>query len=169
MSYYKRNGYQVVPSASSSLGSGPRLSVAWAEYYEEKTSGRPKPDWSPKTAHGRQAVFDEFVEIVTDVKVNQVTRDVIQTYLQKVAKLPKNRRKKYGDRPVPELLKLDLDQSLLPSSRTNREKLIQIGSFFKWCRVSKGYSDNDPTEGLSVRTTSRSYSPFTNADLENLF
>lgn len=167
--YYKRNGYRVVPSALNRTGTGPRLSEAWKEYLEEKITGRPRPDWSPKTASGQQATFDEFLELVTDLRVNQVSRDDVRDYLRKAAQLPKNRRKLFAGKPIPELLELDFKPSQLPSSRTVAEKLVQIGSFLKWCRVSKNYIGQDPTEGLSVRATSRSYAPFNHQDLERLF
>ena len=167
--YFQRNGYRIIPSARSRTGSGPRLSEAWKEYYEEKTSGVPEPAWKHKTAKGQQATFDEFLELVTDLRVAQLDRGIMQAYIQRVSRLPKNRRKLYGDTPAFELLKLDLTASQLPSSRTVAEKLVHIGSFLKWCRLIKRYSDTDPTEGLSVRAKSRSYAPFNQTDLKALF
>lgn len=167
--YFKRNGYNVVPTAISVLGHGPKLSEAWAEYFEEKTAGTPDPHWKDKTARGHQATFDEFLELVTDIRANQVTRMVMQNYLSRVAKLPKNRKKLYGEKSASELLAMDFKESQLPSSRTIAEKLVQIGSFLKWCRVSKTYIESDPTEGITVRSSSRSYAPFTQSDLKVLF
>ncbi len=168
--YFKRHGYrQLTSDEVDTHPSTPKLSVAWGEFFAEKTSGAPVPAWKPKTARTHQATFDEFVELVSDIPVDQVDREVIRAYLAKAAGMPKNRRKLYPDQSAAELLAMDWAPSQLPSSRTIAEKLVQIGSFLKWCRLTKNYINHDPTEGISVRASSRSYAPFSKSDLKRLF
>jgi len=169
IAYYKRAGYSVLSSTENPSDAGPTISEAWEQYYAEKTAARPKPDWSPSTAQGQQATFDEFREIVGNSGVRQVTRDVILDYLEKVGRLPKNRTKSYPGQAIPDLLSLDIPESQRPSSRTVAEKLTRVGAFFRWCRVIRSFLDVDPTEGVNIRSNSRSYAPFTEHDLDLLF
>jgi len=94
---------------------------------------------------------------------------VILDYLEKVGRLPKNRTKSYPGQSIEDLLSLDIPELQRPSSRTVAEKLTRVGAFFRWCRVTRGFLDADPTEGVNIRSNSRSYSPFTENDLGLLF
>ena len=167
--YYKRNGYSILPSISRATGTGPTISEAWRTYFKEKTTARPKTDWTEKTARGCQATFDEFKSVVGDLRVRQISRDLMLDYLDKVSRLPKNRNKLYPDKTIQDLLAIDVPEQQLPSSRTIAEKLVQLGAFFKWCRITKRYLENDPTEGINIKASSRSYAPFTDTDLGALF
>jgi len=148
---------------------GPTISDAWAEFYQEKATGLPSPEWSKNTAVGKQATIEEFIAIIGDVSVSMLTRDVILEYRDKVSRLPKNRRKLYPDLSIEQLLELDLSSEQLPASRTIDEKLVAVRSFLTWCRSQKQYIDSDPTDGIKVKAQSRSYAPFTSADLHALF
>ncbi|MEL6949078.1 MAG: hypothetical protein AAGM16_02970 [Pseudomonadota bacterium] len=117
----------------------PPLSEAWAEFYRERTSGLPTPDWNENTARDRQATFEDFIYVVGDIPVSAVTRDIVLSYRDKAARLPKNRRKLFGDSSVEELLELELPAEKLPSARTIKEKLVVVGAFLNWCRVVKQY------------------------------
>jgi hypothetical protein len=169
IAYYTRAGYSILSSTEGSADPGPTISEAWERYFAEKTAGRPQPDWSAETAQGQQATFDEFRDIVGDLPVRQVTRDVVLDYLEKVGRLPKNRTMSYPGKSIPELLSLDIPESERPSPRTVAEKLIRVGAFFRWCRETQDYMDADPTEGIKIRSESRSYVPFTEHDLGLLF
>jgi len=155
-------------SSRSNLAA-PKISDAWAEFYREKTTGLPNPEWNKNTAVGKQAIIEELIAIVDDLSVSLLTRDVILDYRDKVSRLPKNRNKLYSNQTIEELLSLELTNDLLPSSRTIDEKLVAVRSFLRWCRIHKGYIDSDPTDGVKVKAQSQSYAPFTSADLQALF
>ncbi len=145
------------------------LSAAWAEYFQEKTSARPKADWGKATAAGQQATMDEFLEIVGDRPLKDLDRDLMMRYRDVVSRLPKNRKKTHQDQSIESLLALDLLPSERPSSRTVKEKMMRLATFLKWCREIKGYLKDDPTLGLKVRAESHRYAPFTQDDLQALF
>ena len=165
--FYRRRGYQT--ESKVVIASGPKLSEAWHEYAREKTAAVPKAQWSEKTASFQEATFSEFVEIVSDLRLSEVNRETIIHYAQTLQKLPKNRRKTYGDMPIAEVLKLEIDEKERASGRTLSEKLIRIKAFLDWCRVTKGVPQNDPTERISFQADSQSYAPFTQTDLTALF
>lgn len=162
------SGYQQVNRYGNSFAV-PRLSEAWEEFYRERTSGLPTPDWNENTARDRQSTIEDFIYVVGDIPVSAVTRDVVLSYRDKAARLPKNRRKLFGDSSVEELLELDLPAEKLPSARTIKEKLVVVGAFLNWCRVVKQYLKSDPTEAISVKSASKSYAKFTDQDLRALF
>ena len=165
--HYRTRGFgpgQAVRRVSETV-----LTEVWGDFYKERTEANPKPAWSERTAVGQQASFDEFVEVAGDVPVGAITREIIRDYLSTISRIPKNRQKLYPDHSIDQLLGLDLDDSKYPSSRTIAEKLLKIGAFLKWCRLERGLLEQDPTEGISVKTDSRSYAVFTNDDLKALF
>ena len=125
------NGAEISPR---DVATDVRVSAAWSEFYKEKTASRPNADWSANTAAGQQAMIEEFIEIVGDVPVSQLHRDVIARYLETVSKLPKNRKKRYPNESIESLVALELAAGQRPSARTVKEKMTQLASFLKWCR-----------------------------------
>ncbi len=165
--HYRNRGFG--PGRAAKRVSETVLSEAWADFYKERTEANPTPAWSERTAVGQQATFDEFVEVVGNLPVGSITREIVREYLSTVSRVPKNRQKLYPDHSIDQLLSLDLDDSKYPSSRTIAEKLLKVGAFLKWCRLERTLLEQDPTEGISVKTDSRSYATFTNDDLKALF
>jgi integrase len=165
--YYRGRGYQTEKMVL--VPTGPKLSGAWREYAREKTSALPKAQWSEKTADFQEATFKEFLEIVADLRLSEINRETIIQYAQTLQKLPKNRRKLHGDKPIVEVLKLEVPEKDRASGRTLSEKLIRIKAFLDWCRVTKGAPQTDPTERISFHAESQSYAPFTQSDLYALF
>lgn len=148
---------------------GIRVSSAWAAYFREKTAGRPQPDWSARTAAGQKATMEEFLEIIGDLPIVEVSRDVLMRYLEVISRLPKNRRKRYPEATIDSLANLDVPDAQRPSARTIKEKMTALGAFLRWCREVKGYLHEDPTRGVHIRADSRRYAPFSQQDLESLF
>jgi len=148
---------------------GPRLSESWQDYAREKMAALPRPQWSKKTAAFQESTFREFQEIVSDLTLGEIDRDTIIRYAEALRKLPKNRRKIHGDRPIKELMLIDTPEKDRASERTLAEKLIRIKAFLDWCRVTKGLPRTDPTERISFQAESQSYAPFTQSDLVSLF
>ena len=165
LDHFRKKGYAELKASAAS----PTLSVTWEQYFGEKAGDGPNATWSKRTAKSQQANFAEFLEIVGDLELVEVNREVVLRYLGIIAKIPKHRTKRFGTKPFSELVELDLDQAELPSSRTIGEKLIQIRAFLKWCRTPMGFLESDPTDGISVQTESRSYAPFPRDDLRLLF
>jgi integrase len=156
-------GKQAAKSAS------PMLSLAWNEYVHEKTAVHGAASWNAKTAAAQQATFTELLEIIGDQPVGALTRAAISGYLQAASKLPANRRKKYPDRTIADLLANPPAGAKPLSSRSISERFVQVTSFLKWCREVKDYLKADPTLGLAVTASSTSYAQFRPEDLVALF
>jgi integrase len=147
----------------------PTIEEAWAEYYAERTAARPRPMWSAKTARGQAAMYSELREIVGNILVREITRKVMLSYRDAIARLPANRHKRYPGKSIAELLEQEIPAAHLPADRTVAEKLVQMGAFMKWCRETKQFLAVDPLVGVQVAVRSESYSVFSNADLNALF
>jgi integrase len=171
IAYYRRANAHPGPSAThaSAAPTGPHLAEAWQEYAREKISALPRPQWSAKTAAFQDSTFKEFVEIVSDLPLGEVNRETILRYADVLRQLPRNRRKTYGDRPIKDVLAVNIPETDRASERTLAEKLIRIKAFLDWCRVTKGMPKTDPTERISFHAESHSYVPFTQSDLVALF
>jgi integrase len=166
-SYYRRMG--LVPSkAESAAFLTPRLSEAWKIFSTEKTSA-PQLEWSPKTARGQDAIFNDWREIIGDIRVGEVTREIMLRYRAAQAKLPANRHKRYPGKSIAELLTMNIPADQRPANRTVQEKLVQIGAFLKWCRETQNYLTTDPMIGVHFEANSQSYAPFSQDDLRKLF
>ncbi len=144
----------------------PLLSALWESYSHSK---QVKGDWKESTTAGQQATFKEFLDVVGDVPVNDVGRDSILSFLQALQHLPKGSLKEYKDKPVSELLGMEISQRDRRSSRTVSEALLRISSFFKWCNKQERVITSDPTDGITFKSHSTSRDPYTASDLEKLF
>lgn len=72
----------------------------------------------PKTTAFQKSTFREFLEIVSDLTLGEVNRQVIVRYAEILRKLPKNRRKIHGDRPIQELIAESIPEKDRASERT---------------------------------------------------
>jgi hypothetical protein len=106
---------------------------------------------------------------VSDLRLSELDRETIISYAQTIQKLPKNRKKRHGETPIAEVLKLNTPEKDRASERTLAEKLIRVKAFLGWCRVTKRLPKTDPTERISFKAHSQSYAPFTQDDLQALF
>jgi hypothetical protein len=130
IAYYMRSTPRREPRAVLVTGapavvapSGARLSEAWQEYAREKMAAMPRPQWGAKTAAFQDSTFREFLEIVSDLTLGEVNREIIIRYAETLRKLPKNRRKIHGDRPIQDLLVVNVSEKAAAgdSGRSHRD------------------------------------------------
>lgn len=168
VSYYQRIG--LAPSKeASAAATTPTISEAWMTYADEKKNAKPKPVLIEKNAQSQEATFAEFREIIDDMRVGEITRDTMLKYRNAVARLPSNRLKRYPNKTLAELLGMEIPPEQLPTSRTVHEKLVRIGAFLRWCRITMNYLRVDPLAGVQISSDSQSYAPFSQDDLRKLF
>lgn len=167
VNYYRRSGY-VQSASESAAATTPTISEAWKAYATEKTGG-PKPAWTAKTALKQEATFRDWRDIIGDVRVGELTRDMMLRFRDALARLPSNRHKRYPGKSIAALLAVEIPPGELPAHRTVLEKLVQVGTFLRWCRETKQYLSVDPMAGLYFDADSKSYAPFSVDDLKRMF
>jgi hypothetical protein len=83
--YYRQRGY--APTAQeSAAATTPTISEAWQTYSAEKLSG-PRPAWGTNTAKKQAATFADFLDIVGNLRVGEITRDTMLRFRAVLAKL----------------------------------------------------------------------------------
>ncbi len=127
-----------------------------------------KSDKTLKTYRGQ---ISKFVDLFVKPS-NELTIEDADYFKRALSKLPKNRNlKKYNSISVDELLRVDIPESDQSSSKTKKDTAQRVRSFLSWA-IKRKYIDADVLEVLKgefTRSTSNSYSPFDNQDLEKLF
>lgn len=164
-----RKQWLVELGTNDQVALSPKLSEAWSEYRLEKTAGASMAAWGPKTIQLQDATFAEFKDVVSDLRLDQISRAIFAQYLTTIQKLPKNRNKKYKGVLFSKLLEMDIPTTELPSGKTLSEKLIRMRSFLDWCRLTKGVPKSNPAEKMAISANSKSYAPFSDSDLKALF
>lgn len=144
------------------------VSEAFREYHQHKCL---LGEWKRDTENRAEVAFELFVEIVGDKQLGDLTRQDGRTYLGALLRLPANRNKKakYRDFSVPDLLRMDIPEVDRWRKRTVNHTLKWVHGCFEWCR-KEGLIESNPLLGLHVKEDdSVPYRPFTNAELTKLF
>jgi integrase len=127
--------------------------------------------WQAKTQTDNAAMFRDFTEIVGDVTVDNLTKEVVRQYRQVIRKLPPNRTKqvRYRSLNISQILELT-DVAPMSVCRINKH-LTLIGQLCKWA-INQGYLASNPASGMQLPTEKRpqeARSPFTGEELKRIF
>ena len=110
--------------------------------------------WTEKTKSENEAVFELFMEISSDLPINQYDHQAIRQYKETLGLLPANRNKieKYRDKTIDKILALpDVKPMAVNSINKN---IRRLGQLFKWA-VQNGYIERNIVEGMSLPETKR--------------
>lgn len=127
-----------------------------------------KREWTEQTEQRVKSIYSELLEITGDRPLGEVSKEAIEQYTITLSSIPKNRDKFYPTQAIKDFQDMEFDESQLPSSRTIKEKLSIVSSFFRWC-VAKEYIAKNPCDNITIKSQSLSYAPFDKADLKKLF
>lgn len=117
---------------------GPTLSELLPQYISAKlaegsNTTHGSKGWSVETAKEHEAKLVEMVELVGDIPIGAVTFDLlIRKYRNILPRLPTNRRKRFGDAPIDEVLEEQVDVEDRLSGRTCHERVGVVKTFFDW-------------------------------------
>lgn len=152
------------------------LSAAIQEYLSGQTGKGVRNDWEPKTKRQVEATLRDFLEIVRDKPVANISRQDITTFANQIIKLPARRNSlpQYKGKSISEVLEMIDIAPVDPS--TARNALGRISTFFKWLKVNQ-LIDTNPAEAIisilpkqarkKNKITARE--PFTAEELKTLF
>ena len=117
-----------------------------------------------------EAFFNELLECIGDLPLQEMSKSVVRKYLSIQQKLPPQRKKspRYREKTVEQILKM---KSVEPQSIANiNKKLGKLGEFFRWIERRYDECPANPFEGmaLSNRVTPKEREHFTDTDLQKI-
>ena len=128
--------------------------------------------FSPKSTRELKSTIEDFIEIVGNIKISQVTHKHSREFKNIISRLPKHRTQtpRYRDLTIKQILNLENVEGQEPK---NINKLIyRVRIFFKW--LKNNYSEYVPEnyfEGISVdiKNIKKPRDGFTNSELGKIF
>ncbi|WP_027469218.1 site-specific integrase [Deefgea rivuli] len=151
---------------------GQLLSVVIEKYCKEKVT---KEEWQPKAEKESRVLFALLLEIVGDIPITDITRDMAKSFRDKQMKLPKGRSvsKKYSHLTIDELIALDLPEASCISKSTINGRMGDVSGMFKDAMREKENEEltRNVFEGLQLNSkkTIIVRKPFNTKDLTTLF
>lgn len=123
------------------------LSAVLSKYLAEKSK-----TVTVKTLEEYNKCVSLMIEIVGDVEIKRVDRQVFRQYKEDLQRLPSNMRKKprYKDLPIHDILKMDIPEDDL-FDFTNVNKYITRASEFFNFAVVNGFCDINPASGMTLK------------------
>ena len=142
------------------------LSKLFKEFVEEKRQSGMRL----QSIQQHEAFFNELLECIGDLPLQEMSKSVVRKYLSIQQKLPPQRKKspRYREKTVEQILKM---KQVEPQSIANiNKKLGKLGEFFRWIERRYDECSANPFEGmaLSNRVTPKEREHFTDADLQQI-
>ena len=145
--------------------SGQTISECAELFYDRKCL----EDTSPKEIQVLKQNINDFIEVMGDVNISQITKKEVSEFITIQSKLPTNRKKspKYRDLTIAELLKNKGIETQSPQNINKR--LTKLSVFGNWC-VRQGYLSESPFKDmkLSVKKSNTERKPFTAKELRKI-
>lgn len=161
---------QKVGGAASQLSETPSKPVShlWQDYKGEKLAGG---RWGEKTVIEQDAAIGMFIEIVGDLPVSSVDREVCNRFKRIIQKLPPNWKKRFRGKTVLEVAESYSEGEAISVDTVNKY-LGAIESFFGWLSIEQMIGAN-PAKSLRIKTAMGSdeakRKPFSHGDLKKIF
>lgn len=97
-------------------------------------------NWDSKSEFENMAIIQNFIDIVGDCSLNQLSRENVRNYKAKLLKFPKNVTKnpKYRDKTIQEIMKMDVPEEDRLSAETLKDRFAEVKCFLIWLR-RQGY------------------------------
>jgi integrase len=161
-----------VREGDSKGGSGPRLSLALADWIAEKDRTNA---WLEKTRHEREAAVRAFVEVCGDHPIGTYAKADAKRFKDVLFNIPPNAHKKTEYRGLGLIAiaeKAEADGAPKPTAKNVALKMDAVSSLFIWARKNFDGIQTNPFEGVKpqVDTTPREErDPFTLQELKQIF
>lgn len=155
---------EVKPAALASLAVTPSVTVtSLFEQYEAENA----QNWKPATLRENKASHTALIEIFDylglNADANAITRADVLRVRDVLQQLPKNRKQRFKDKPLADLLaREDKTIDCLDVVTINNKYLIKMAAVFKWA-VRNDLIKKNMTEGLELKVPQRRASEARNA------
>ena len=114
-----------------------------------------------------------FIELVTDLKSEELSYDDVSFYKSSLSKIPKNRNKKraFKNHSIRELVKMNIESKDLLADNTLNTYSTNVKAFLEWATKRKYVVGDVATalDGVFSKAKSYPYLPFTDDDLVKIF
>lgn len=141
---------------------GPLLSEAWGGFVSWKS-------WNDKRDKDNQRVFDNLFYFLGDVPVGDVSKADLKSALVSIAGLPQRNKKAYKNKPLSELVAMDIPDSDLVSGKYVKEHLkLAQGLFNSYLVREIDILTISPTEGLRWEYDDNRYASLTDAEIKQV-
>ncbi|MAF68769.1 MAG: hypothetical protein CMH25_05435 [Micavibrio sp.] len=125
------------------------------------------------TIKDRESNILFLIEILGDVQINELCGDKARKVKDVLLSFPSNRKKRYPDLELSEILEKDIPESEIISVRTINKYIQNFSTFINWAKNNNYYKGDNPFSRLSIKSPSKSQrderQPFTNDDLIKIF
>ncbi|AXS29354.1 TPA: site-specific integrase [Klebsiella pneumoniae] len=154
---------EVKPAALAALAVTPSVTVASLfEQYEAENA----QNWKPATLRENQSSHAALIEIFDylglNADANTITRADVLRVRDVLQQLPKNRKQRFRDAPLVDLLGREEKTDCLDVVTINNKYLIKMAAVFKWA-VRNDLIKKNMTEGLELKVPQRKASEARNA------
>ncbi|MFP1786018.1 tyrosine-type recombinase/integrase [Lonsdalea quercina] len=145
---------EVTPCTSSRAGTTTSIASIFKQYEEENSQ-----NWKPATLRENKASYAALIEIFDylglSADANALTRADMLRVRDVLQKLPKNRKQRFKDAPLGDLLNNPEDKTdCLDVVTINNKYLIKMAAVFKWAMRNDLIKKN-MTEGLELKAPQR--------------
>lgn len=141
-----------------------KLSVAIDEYLQLNESS-----WKKTTFKDYYNYTGWFKEIIGDLHLEEISHEVMNTFVDTLHKIPAHRNKKpeYREKTIEALVKMKCREVISP--RTVQNIVEHISSFFKWC-ITRGYMTVNYAQGKfrSRKETRTIFEPYTVEEIHKI-
>lgn len=146
-------------SKGKTLPSAPRLETVWQDFVKWRK-------WNKRRADQNQRVFDNLRFFLGNVPVNRIEKSHIKKALESISMLPVRNKKPYSKMTMKQLVRLDVPEEDLLSSKSVREHLkLAQGIFSSYLVREVDLLTNSPTEGVRWEVQNNRYASMTDAQV----
>jgi len=145
LSEFQGEEKKAVQTRSNSISQCPLSKVIALYCRDYETAGR----WTAKTTFEMTSMFNFFLSVIGDRGIGTINRQDLLDYREKLLKTPShiNKRKEYRDKPLEEILKMDVKHTM--SVTSINKYLTCLSSLFQWALRNQMITMN-PAEGLAL-------------------
>lgn len=148
-----------------------QLETVIDDYVKEKES---LGNWRGKTLNDNLSKLNIFCNIVGNPLLQNLDKDKIRFYKEKMVSFPKNHSKmpKYRNKNIQELIDMDIPESDRISPVTVNDNFNKVRAFLEWSKNQGYFLEDGLAPILNIKLAKRAdeaKQPFTTEDLERLF
>jgi len=142
------------------------LSEAWAAFRQDKA--RTSNAWKTAVPEKAALAFKDFIELVGDKPIREVSRADCTRFREFQEKRPKFSVRRYKHLTADQLERLEIEEKDRQSSTNAGHKIGQFVSFFRWCEREQEI-DRSPAEKLTLSNdNSKTRQPWSPEEIRTL-
>ena len=122
-----------------------------------------------QTETAQRNEFNYFLALCGDVFSTEITRQMVMGFREKLEKFPKNARKKYPEKSLQEIAKMDIPVHEYMSSQNVNKYLARLSTLFDWAVDYSYMTENLTPQRKLKESDDKKTEPFTLEELQKYF